>query len=108
MSSLTATSATVSWTQPTLSLPVVQYLVTLSRVLGGQVLCPSVEDSILAVTTNDAAMVFTDLEEFSNYSVTVTAMFVVSGVPTNRSAEVAFITLSAGRPFCKLSKTVHA
>ena len=75
ISMLTATSVTVSWTQPELSFPVAGYSISLTRVTGS-VLCGSVEDhrptrAIGAVSSVE----FSDLEEFSHYNVTVTAVF---------------------------------
>ena len=72
----TATSVTITWTQPEFSFPVVDYTVSLTRVTGsGQVLCPSVMDSRPSVTTmaTVTSMEFTGLQEFSVYTVTVTA-----------------------------------
>lgn len=57
-------------------------------------MCPSFEDNIPTVATRDQSMVFTGLEEFSYYTVMVTAIFDVSGVL--RLTEMTFTTLSAG------------
>ena len=73
ISSLTATSVTISWIQPVseFGLPVVQYTISPTRVTGsGQVLCPSISDQRPAVITNSTSTSFTGLEEFSVYVVT--------------------------------------
>ena len=97
-SSLTATSVTISWSpQPAqFRLPVVEYTVSLTRVTGsGQALCTGVSDSRPAVTTTDTSMSFTDLEEFSTYTVTVTTTFNVFG--SNMAAsDMMFSTESSG------------
>ena len=90
-SSLTATSVTISWTQPEFMLPA-PYTVSLTRVTGsGQVLCPSVQDVRPAVTTSGNSTSFTSLEEFSVYMVTVS---ITVGTNT-RAASKEFTTLSA-------------
>ena len=94
----TATSVSLSWSQPQFSLPVVEYTVSLTRVTGsGQTLCPSLEDNRPAVTTTGNSMSFTDLEEFSSYRVTVTAVYDAFGVTRMASSNEGFTTLSAGR-----------
>ena len=95
----TATSVSITWTQPEFSLPVLDYTVSLTRVTGsGQVLCPSVMDSRHPVTTmaNITIMEFTDLQEFSTYTVTVTARFSAFGLTLQTSTSMDFTTLSAG------------
>ena len=93
----TATSVTISWTQPEFSLPVTEYTVSLTRVTGsGQALCPSVVDNRPAVTTTGNSMAFTDLEEASSYTVTVTAVYDAFGVRAMESRSEGFNTLSAG------------
>ena len=103
-SSLTATSVTISWSpQPAqFHLPVVEYTVSLTRVTGsGQVLCTQVIDSRPAITTTDTSMSFTDLEEFSNYTVTVTTTFNVFGSNMTEVADdMMFTTPSAGMYNC--------
>ena len=96
--SLSATSASLSWSQPQFSLPVVEYTVSLTRVTGsGQTLCPSLEDNGPAVATTGNSISFTDLEEFSSYRVTVTAVYDAFGVTRMASSNEGFTTLSAGR-----------
>ena len=74
--SLSATSVSLSWSQPEFSLPVVEYTVSLTRVTGsGQTLCPTFEDSRPAVATTGNLMSFTDLEEFSAYMVSIIALY---------------------------------
>ncbi len=98
-SSLTATSVTVSWTQPPFSFTPVDYTVTLTRVTGSrQVLCSTVEDSRPPVTITPpvTSMELTRLHRFSGYQVRVTARFsnVFSLSPTS-SSSMEFATLSA-------------
>ena len=98
-SSLTATSVTISWSpQPAqFLLPVVEYTVSLTRATGsGQTLCTQVIDSRPAVTTTNTSMSFTGLEEFSNYTITVTTAFNVFGRNITEVADMMFTTPSAG------------
>ena len=97
--SLTTTSVIVTWTQPEFSLPVLNYTASLTRVTGsGQVLCPSVMDSRPPVTTmaTVTSMGFTGLQEFSTYTVTVTARFSAFGLITQTPTSIDFTTLSTG------------
>ena len=99
ISSLTATSVTISWSpQPALfRLPVVEYTVSLTRVTGsGQALCTQVVDSRPVVATTDTSMTFTGLEEFSTYTVTVITTFNVFGSNMDVVSDRTFTTLSAG------------
>ena len=98
-SSLTATSVTISWSpQPAqFRLPVVEYTVSLTRVTGSvQALCTAVVDSRPVVTTTDTSITFTDLEEFSTYTVTVTTTFNVFGSNMDVASDMMFTTQSAG------------
>ena len=98
-SSLTATSVTISWSpQPAhFHLPVVEYTVSLTRVTGsGQALCTQVVGNRLTVTTSDNLISFTDLEEFSTYTVTVTTTFNVFGSNMDVTSDIMFTTSSAG------------
>ena len=98
-SSLTATSVIISWSpQPAqFRLPVVEYIVSLTRVTGsGQALCPQGVDSRPAVTTTNTSMSFTGLVEFSTYTVTVTTTFNVFGSNMDIASDMMFITQSAG------------
>ena len=101
-SSLTATSVTISWSpQPAqFRLPVVEYTVSLTRVNGsGQVLCVEYMDSRPAVTTTNTSMSFTNLEEFSTYTVTVTTTFNVFGSNMDVPSDMMFTTSSFGMYF---------
>ena len=72
----TAISVTITWTQPEFSLPVVGYTVTVTRVTGSsQVLCPSFVEEDQSTTTPPGVTTttFTGLQEFSSYTVRVTA-----------------------------------
>ena len=96
-----ATSVTITWTQPEFSLPVVGYTVTVTRVTGsGQVLCPSFVEEDQSTTTSPSVTTptFTGLQEFSSYTVRVTANFGnVFGLFTPMAEEnMTFLTLSSG------------
>ena len=96
----TTTSVTITWIQPEFSLPVLDYKVSLTRVIGsGQVLCPSVIDSKPPVTTmaNVTSIEFTGLQEFSTYTVTVIARFDAFDLITRTPTSMDFTTLSASR-----------
>ena len=98
-SSLTATSVTISWSpQPAqFRLPVVEYTVSLTRVTGsGQALCTQVTDNRSPVTTTNTSIDFTDLEDFSTYTVTVTTTFNVFGSNMDVASDMMFTTPSAG------------
>ena len=87
-----ATSATISWTLQTFSLPVNRYTYSLSS----QMLCDNVQDMRSPVTTNDLSVAFTDLQEFSNYRLTLTAVFDSFGTEVTAMAMEDFMTLTAG------------
>ena len=95
---LTSKSISISWTLPEFSLQSVQYNISLSRqtIENSQTLCPTVEDSRNFLTTTNSTS-FTDLEEFSSYRVTVTAVYDAFGVTRMASSNEGFTTLSAGR-----------
>ena len=94
----TTTSVDITWTQLEFSLPVVGYTVTVTRLngLAETVRCTSYTESILPVTTTSTVMSvqFTDLQEFSSYRATVTAMF---SATFEVSSNLEFSTLSAGK-----------
>ena len=74
----TSTSVSITWTQPEFSLPVVGYTVTVTRVTGsGQVLCPSFVEEDQSTTTSPSVTTttFNGLQEFSSYTLRVTANF---------------------------------
>ena len=70
-SSLTATSVTISWTQPPFSLPMDEYRVELRRVTDARQLCTMVEDNKSRMTSGTATEDFSNLHEFSIYNVTI-------------------------------------
>ena len=96
----TATSVTITWTQPEFSLPVVGYTVTVTRLngLAETVRCASYTESRLPVTTTSTVMSvqFIDLQEFSSYTVTIIAIFSATFEITPASSNLEFTTLSAG------------
>ena len=96
----TATLSTISWTQTAFSLPVVGYIVTVTRLngLAETVRCASYTESSQPVNTTSTVMSvqFTDLQEFSSYRATVTAMFSATFEVTPASSNLEFTTLSAG------------
>ena len=83
------------------NLPVVQYVVKVSRVTGSspwQELCPEIVDNKPPVTTTAASMTFTGLEEFSTYTVSLTTTFDVFGSNVDEvTPQMIFTTLSAGK-----------
>ena len=97
----TTTSATITWTQPEFSLPVVGYTVTVTQVTGsGQALCPFFveEDQSMTTSPSVTTTTFTGLQEFSSCTVRVTANFNPAfGLSLLIATESAtFITLSSG------------
>ena len=86
-----ATSATISWALQMFSLPVNQYMYSLSRRT-----CDNVPDERSSVTTNDLSVTFTDLQEFSNYRLTLTAVFDAFDTEVTAVAMEDFMTLTAG------------
>ena len=90
-----ATSATISWTLQMFSLSVIRYMYSLSR-RTSQVLCDNVQDERSSVITNDLSVAFTDLQEFSNYRLTLTAVFDSFGTEVTAVAMEDFMTLTAG------------
>ena len=102
--SLTAMSVTISWTQPKFNLLVVGYTVTATRHTGSsQVLCPSFVEEDHSTTTSPSVTTttFTGLQEFSRYTVRVTANFSPAfGLSSTLIAtgSIAFTTLTSGKP----------
>ena len=94
-SSLTATSVTMSWTQPPFSLPMDEYRVELRRVTGPRQLCQKFEDYKSKMTTGIPTVEFTDLQEFSIYCVTITVI-IQNGYNSTLTPTVEFTTKAAG------------
>ena len=97
----TATSVTITWIQPEFSLPVVGYIVTVTRHTEiGQALCPLFAEEDQSTTTSPSVTTttFTGLEEFSSYLVRVTANFSSAfGLsPLIATGNMMFITLRSG------------
>ena len=59
-------------------------------------LCDDVPDERSSVTTNDLSVSFTDLQEFSNYRLTLTGVFEAFGTEETAVAMEDFMTLTAG------------
>ena len=99
-SSVTATTVTVSLAQPPFSFTPVNYTVTLTRVTGsGQALCNSTQHSrTMAVppTNNFTSVMFTDLQEFSTYTIAADARFREFRLNPTRASTATFATISAG------------
>ena len=93
-SSLIATSVAISWTQPPFSLPMDEYRVELRRVTGARQLCQVVEDN-MSKMTGISTVEFTNLHEFSIYSVTITVTL-PSGFNVILAPTVEFTTKAAG------------
>ena len=93
----TARSVIVSWTLPEFSLQVLEYRVVATRVAGsGLALCTPTMDTTSNATTTGNSMAFTGLEEFSTYTVTITATFNAFGATPMAASSTEFTTLSAG------------
>ena len=92
-----ATSVTISWALQMFSLPVNRYMYSLSQ-MSSQMLCDvdNVPDERSSGTTNDLSVTFTDLQEFSNYRLTLTAVFDSFGTEVTAVAMEDFMTLTAG------------
>ena len=94
-SSITATSVTITWSQPEGSLAADNYTISLQRLTGNnRQLCPTITDSRpITTTTTTTQTSFINLQEFSIYTVTVTAR----AFSTPRISTHEFTTLSTGR-----------
>ena len=114
LSSPTATLVTITWTQPDseldFSLPVQMYTVTVTRLngLAETARCASYTESRLPVTTTSTVMSvqFTDLQKFSSYRATVTAIFSATFEVTPAGSNLEFSTHSAGKKL-KTTTTTH-
>ena len=99
----TASSVTITWTQPEFSLPVVGYTVIVTRLngLAETVRCNLYTESRQPITTTSTIMpvLFTGLQEFSNYTATVTVMFSTTLEVTPASSNLEFTTLSDGMKY---------
>ena len=72
-------------------------MIELTRVTGsGQALCPDVEDNRPEAGTSATTFDFTNLEEFSTYTVTVSARFMAFGSSPVVPTVETFMTPSAG------------
>ena len=96
--SATATSVTITWTQPEFSLPVTDYTITVTR-RSTQTLCPSYEEPDQTATTqpDTVSTTISDLQEFSNYRVTVAANYNAFDSTNSTVSSMDFTTLSAGK-----------
>ena len=72
--------------------------------LAETVRCTQYNDSRHTVTNTRSSVLFTDLQEFSNYTVTVTAMFSML-IPASSNLELT--TLSAGMGYINACTYVH-
>ena len=106
-SSLTATSVTISWTQPPFSLPMDEYRVELRRVTGTRQFCQVVEDDKSKMTTDISTVEFTNLREFSIYNVTITDIL-PSGFTATLTPTVEFTTKAAGNYDHTLKLNIYA
>ena len=107
-SSITATSVTITWSQPEGSLAADDYTISLQRLTGSnRQLCPTITDSRQMTTTTTTEICFTNLQEFSIYTVTVTAR--AFGTPRTSTHE--FTTLQIGKYIpsirCKMEMIWH-
>ena len=98
----TATSVTITWTQPEFSLPVAGYTVTVTRHTEiGQALCSLFVEEDQSTTTSPSVTTttFTGLQEFNTYTIGVIANFHPSfGLPSALFAmgSEIFTTSSSG------------
>ena len=98
----TATSIEISWTSPMTSQSVINYDVSVTRVTGDDtVLCSMYSHDLPLVTTGNTSAVFRNLEEFSTYSIIITAH--LSG-SASTSTETDIITLGSGISSSETSK----
>lgn len=97
LSSLSATSATTTWSAPPeFSLPVSHYSLTLEQALGSdQIYCQNISFEEQTLITDDLAASFSNLEEFSSYILTVVAFFKGDSHLMN-SSTLHFTTLRTG------------
>ena len=72
-----------------------EYRVELRRVTGARQLCTMVENNKSKMTTGIPTVEFTNLQEFSIYSVTITVIL-PSGFNATLSPNVEFTTKAAG------------
>ena len=72
-----------------------EYRVELRRVTGPKQLCTMVEDNKSKMTTGISTIEFTNLQEFSIYSVTITVTL-PSGFSATLTPTVEFTTKAAG------------
>ena len=72
-----------------------EYRVELRRVTGPKQLCRMVEDNMSKMTTGISTLEFTNLHEFSIYSVTITVIL-PSGFTATLTPTVEFTTKTAG------------
>ena len=103
MSSLTATSVTISWTRPVGSLTVDIYRVTLTTTSTG--MCSGVNHTREKNTTS-TSIVIDSLEENSIYTVTISAMNNKFNVVRNISG-LTITTLEAGMFTCMVVRVYH-
>ena len=94
-SSITATSVTISWTQPPFSLPTDEYRVDLRRITGARQLCTMVEDYVSKNTSGTSIVNFSNLHDFSIYNVTINVTL-PSGYNVTLTPTVEFTTKTAG------------
>ena len=93
----TATSLSVTWTQPNFSFTVDDYVLSLARATGNeQRLCNSFMDTRSVTTApNDTTRMFTGLQEFSSYTLSLVATFEVYDQSRAVPMSSAFNTFSA-------------
>ena len=98
-SSLTATSVTISWTQPQSILQMDEFRVDLIRVTGTRQLCIDVEDYKSKMTTSGAStpsVDFSHLQEFSIYNVVI-LVIITNEYNATLTPTVEFTTKAAGK-----------
>jgi hypothetical protein len=101
---LSATSAIISWVLQQFSLPLHQYVYTLSR-RPGPASCDNDRSSRPPVVTNNDLVTFTDLQEFSNYRIMGTATFDAFGTDAGTAVAVTDFTTPSASEFSLLFVT---
>ncbi len=94
------TTVYIFWTvqNDSYSYPALEYNVSLTRIIGErQLLCDSVVDDRSVISTTDISMEYSGLHEFSNYTVSVTAIVANKSIKAIRN----FVTLSSSKYYSK-------
>ncbi len=92
------TTVYIFWTEQNDSYPALEYNVYLTRIIGeSQLLCDSIVDDRSVISTTDISMEYSGLHEFSNYTVSVTAIVANKSIKAIKN----FVTLSSSKYYSK-------